>query len=515
MDLIKTKKFFDPRWRLNNLYKIRTKDKKLKTFQENEIQKYINDNRTGRDIILKSRQVGVSTNEILRKFDLTIWNKHTTFCILAHEQDALKKLFTIVRRAYENMDPRYKQRLGRGGGSKYEMYFPDLDSKVYVDLESRGDTINLLHASEYAFMADPDKFQATVEAVPLNGGEVSIETTPNGINHFYDLYMDLKGNYKKFFFPWFVNNEYQIPDCPIPESSWTNEEKAFAEKVLAKYGVTITPAQIAFRRFKQSSNKLFIQEYPEDDITCFLTSGKPYFDLLVVQKRYNELGPALEEREDGLTIFKQPDPNKTYVIGADTAEGDGDDFCVGEVWCVEDFEQVAELRGKWKPSDFAQRLFDVGKIYAYQKRGITTYPLLGVERNNHGHAVLQYLDEVLEYPNLYFQRGRKKEAEMKRGWATTTVSRPIMLSAFQTLVDDDTDAINSKVTLSECLSFVNKDGKPQHAEGKHDDTVIANAIALQMMIKDSTGFEFIKIGANGAMGNQSIDHDRIRKYLQT
>ena len=511
------KDFLDPRWRLNNLYKIKTKKSKLIIFKENSIQKKLNDERIKRIAIMKSRQMGLSTNELLVKFDKTIFNKHTTFCILAHERDALEKLFAIVRRAYENMPIAFKPRLDRGGGSKHEMSFPELDSKVYVDLESRGDTINLLHASEYAFMKNTDRFEATAEAVPVDSGEISIETTPEGINHFYDLWMNKDSAYKKFFFPWFMHHEY-ILDPGLPVSEWTLSEEKFALKALDKYGVIITSEQMAFRRYKMKDSKLFLQEYPEDEITCFLTSGSPYFDLVAVQERYGEIGDPFEEKEDeGLVIFKECDPAKTYVMGADTAEGDGTDFDVGEVWCIEDFEQVAELRGKWKPSDFALRLSNLGKRYQYRNTdGLMEFPLLGVERNNHGHAVLQSLDEdeSILYPNLYYQKGKKKDAKMKRGWLTTNISRPIMLSALQTLVDEDTDSINSKVSLQECLSFVNKNGKPQAVTGKNDDTVIANAIALQMMIEGSNAFSFTKIGPNGVVGGQNIDQGKVTKYLQ-
>ena len=122
---------------------------------------------------------------------------------MAHEQDALEKLFQTVKVAHKNLDERLRPRLDRGGGSKYELRFPEINSKIYCDLESRGDTISRLHISEYAFVKDIKRVKATLQAVPKEC-PVTVESTANGLNEFYDLYFDPDAPYVKFFFPWFM-----------------------------------------------------------------------------------------------------------------------------------------------------------------------------------------------------------------------------------------------------------------------------------------------------------------------
>jgi len=460
-----------PEWRLSHLYKIVTKQSKVATFSPNSIQKEINKNKSDRKIILKARQFGVSTNEILKMFDYVIWNKNVTACILAHENDAIKKLFRIVRRAYKYLHPDMQPILDRGGGSKYEMFFPELNSLIYCDLESRGDTINWLHVSECAFMEE-DRLMSTLQAVPMRG-RVTIETTPNGMgNFFYDIWMDGNQIYEKLFFPWFFHDEYRIK-TDLKFLNYSEEELNFISETKQAYNIDITPDQINYRRFKKSEVKrLFIQEYPENDIDCFLASSKSVMDLKVVKNLMGAVTIPIASNEE-VEFYSHCDIKKTYIVGADTAEGIGNDYSVASVFCVDDLEEVAFLRGHFAPSSFAEKL--VSLCQKFSRGG--KIPLLAVERNNHGHAVLLKLKEILHYPNLYVHK------DDRPGWVTDLVSRPIMMSTFMESVQNQSVKINSLVTLKECLTLIDKNRKIQADSGKHDDAVMATAIAIQICIK--------------------------------
>jgi hypothetical protein len=474
----------NPEWRLRHLYHIVDKRSQKILLRPNPIQLRVRNEPSLRKKILKSRQVGISTDCIITLFDRTIWNRNQTSCILSHEQDSIEKLFRIVRRAYEFMDPRFRPRLDRGGGSKYEFYFPDLNSRIYCDLESRSDTIHNLHVSEAAFMKDPARLMATLQAVPFETGRVTIETTANGMgNHFYDFWVDEDERYAKLFFPWFLMPEYTLETRAL---ELTQEETDLVTLAWKRYGIRLTYGQIAFRRMKKAELKgFFIQEYPEDDISCFLASGAAAMDLQVVKELYDKAPEPLRVEMNGaLKIFKEPGRGP-YVIGADTAEGVGGDASCASVMDVSTLEEVATLWGnKWKPSVFAKHLYDLGE--RYQAGGM--FPLLAVERNNHGHAVLQELDEDhLGYPNLYHRilDPQTEERDERPGWVTDKVTRPIMIDAYIDGVENKTAHIKDRQTLAECLTLVTNDsGKIEAAEGKHDDRVIAGAITLQLATQE-------------------------------
>ena len=286
------KNCLDPYWRLTNLYSIIDKQANKIPFKENVVQKRINQSKQLRKMILKARQFGVSTNELIKLLDWVMFNENSTAAIIAHKQDAIEKLFRIPKLAYELLPDQLKPELDRGGGSKYEMYFPQINSRIYCDLEVRGGTVGRLHVSEAAFMKDSAKLKATLQAVPITTGQVTIETTPNGIaNYFYDMWTDLDSVYEKMFFPWYIFPEYKLPiSKPL---DLTEEEIALIDKAKKLYNIDVTHEQIAYRRFKKSEMRKssfdktvvsFEQEYPEDDKTCFLTSGDAVIDLMKIQE---------------------------------------------------------------------------------------------------------------------------------------------------------------------------------------------------------------------------------------
>jgi hypothetical protein len=476
-------KLSDPRWRINNLYKIVNKDGKLIPFKENPFQNQVNVSNDPA-LILKCRQLGISTGCVLKKLDKTIFNEHQNTVILSHEKDSLEKIFRIVQRAINYMDPQIKPIIAKGGGSKTQFYFPEVNSRISVDLESRSDTIQNLHISEIAFMKDMEKVKATIDAVPI-GGDVTIESTANGLNHFNDLWFQQDSPYKKFFFPWFLTTEYQLPTKPL---ELTDDEKELVSRTAKYFNHVLTHEQIAFRRWKIAQKgggiqglRHFMQEYPEDELTCFLTTGDAVFNLMTINSLMKDAQAPI--RDSGyLKIYQPMDKSKTYVVGADTSEGVGGDYSVGVMIEVQTRRIVAVLRGHFKPSDFAGHLVDLCKAYTTPHKPC---PLLGVEKNNHGHAVLLELNEHLHYPNLYYRKNASGEQDKTPGWVTDKVTRPIMLNTFINAVENKSIYIPDLNILAECLTLVNNDGKIEASTGKHDDAVIAASIAVQMLTEAS------------------------------
>jgi len=461
----------DPNWRLTRLYKITNKSGDSLLFRPNYIQQRINKNTAKKKRILKARQFGVSTNEILKQFDKTIWTPNFTSCILADKRANMEKLFRIVHRAYDSMPPEFQPIVDRGGGSKHELYFPKIDSRIYCAIESRSNTINWLHASETAFIEQEERLKATLEAVPLDG-IVTEETTPNGMgNAFYDRWHEPDSNYANLFFPWYLHYEYQVPCKNLVR---TEDEIHLAAKVKVWFGVTLSDAQINFRRIKKRDLKdLFIQEYPEDEESCFLSSGDAALDLvLVADKKLKSMKPIYDS--GGVKKYKEYDRSKQYVVGCDTAEGVGGDYSVAQVFEQGSCEQVAILRGQLKPSDFAHKINDLCKAYNTSGR---IMPELAVERNNHGHAVILELNEHIGYPNMY----RAKDERL--GWLTDRVTRPIMINAFIDGVENGTMILHDQQTFAECLTLVNNSGKIEAAASKQDDCITSAAIALQLCIE--------------------------------
>lgn len=175
------------------------------------------------------------------------------------------------------------------------------------------------------------------------------------------------------------------------------------------------------------------------------------------------------------------------VHNCDTSEGDiNSDFSAASV--IKCFplpiEQVALLVGRWTPDIFSEKVYKMG--LAYNKA------IIGVERNNHGHAVLLNLSNGIvragavrypPYPEIYAGMDRKL------GWLTSGLTKPIMIEELDRAMRSGQLIVNSKRFISEARKFqyagANKMGAPS---GGHDDVVMANAVAI--MVISSGGFDW-------------------------
>jgi phage terminase large subunit-like protein len=418
--------------------------------------------------ILKTRQIGITTLFALSYLDDAIWNKNINAYIQSHYNNSIEKIFRIVRYAYDNMISALKPQLDRGGGSKYELFFPEINSRIYVGLENRSSTVHRLHFSELAFQ-DKDKVAATMGAFPKHL-KYSAETTPNGMNWFHDDWQAAGQYHTKFFFPWFRYKDYAIEG--INTGAYDDEERLLADRY------KLTRPQIEFRRYKiaQTDKRMFLQEFAEDEQTCFMMSGNPVLDVVAVEKhRAKSKEFSLEH---GCKIYIPFQKGEIYVCGSDTAEGNlkgSSDWSVSTILNSKR-QQCAILRVKCKPSDFAHKTVKLCEMYSDGKKN---WPILAVERNNHGHAVLQELEEHIMYPNLYYH------TDEKRGWPTDRVTRPITIDTFVYAVENHSVEINDKDTLDELLTLVDNNGKIEASTGQHDDCIMSSAIALQMLVEAS------------------------------
>lgn len=460
-------KILDPAWRLAHLYRIVDKNSHLITYQPNSVQRAIHASPSRRRKILKARQFGVTTDAVLRRFDSCIWSRNKTICILAHKQAVLDKIFGIVRTAYKNLPEKFRPVVDKGGGSRYEMRFPELNSMIYTTLEVRAGTIHELHISEAAFIPK-ERLDATLQAVPIDG-VVEVESTPCGLNHFYDFWNEADDGYQRLFFPWFFHSEYHVE---TPSLEPTDEERELRNYVRNTYKRTLLDSQLAFRRMKirELGTAAFRQEYPEDEQSCFLASGSNPFDAAVIKDRLQSLH-GISSLRHGITVYEPHVKGKTYVIGADVAEGVRSDYSVASCFCVEERREVAFYRGHLSPSEFADKLKQMAELYYYAGQ----WPVVAVERNNHGHAVLLKLNEVLCYPGIWVA------PDGKPGHHTTILTRPLLVDTFIEAVNSSLFEIRTRETFAECLTLVDNGGKIEAEDGKHDDCVIATALAIKLV----------------------------------
>lgn len=415
-----------------------------------------------RILILKGRQQGFSTF-ILGWFLLECISKeNVNAVVISHESKATERLFSRVQYMINRMEVKPMIEYS----SKSGITFPYRNSSFYIGTAGskafgRGDTITHLHCSEAAFWPNFDLLWTGLNEAIVPGGYVIMETTPNGIaNSFYNMWQAAKDPYDDFtglFYPWYFYQE-NIMDKPV-EGELFSHELELIEKA-KQLGFTINANQLAWRRHKlkigpekpipaESILLKFLQEHPEDDITCFIQSGRPVFEA-----KHCVLGCEEEP----------PAPGEEYVIAGDVAEGiEGGDFDAAYVIHKQTGKQVAAIHGLWKPAKFGEILYALGERY--------NWALLAPERNNHGHVVIQKLEEM-GYPELYTHE------DGKYGWLTTSKNKPIIIDNLEEALRERHLLVSDKGFLDECLTFqYNDKGSAEAQTGKHDDRVMAMAIA--------------------------------------
>lgn len=454
--------------------KIRPRDGKSARLKLNRAQQEYSARCTKRNIVLKARQVGITTYVAARFFVQTMTQPGTLTVQVAHNQESAEMIFNIVKRFWQNLPAMTKAVLVKSRSNVRQMVFPALDSEYRIESADenagRGMTIQNLHCSEISRWAPGGvETLASLRAAVVPQGEIVLESTPDGARGpFYEEWQRTEETgYTRHFFPWWYEESYRQPVIEEAGSALNDEEKALIE------GYGLDREQIEWRRQqRQMLRRLAPQEYVENASECFLISGDCVFDLESIARARSAAGREIRVEDNGmLRIWLPPQSGKRYIIGVDTAGGGADgDYACGEVIERETGMQCAELHGHFLPQELATRVSALARKYEGA--------LVAVERNNHGHAVLAHLG-FAKCKNLYEQGGQL-------GWLTTAANRPAMIENMAAVLVAEPQLFHSATLLDECRTFWrNADGSSGATEGTHDDCVIAMAVALAVRREDA------------------------------
>jgi hypothetical protein len=459
------------------LLRIREKGGRLKPLIANRVQLDY-EQRCGRqNIVLKARQMGISTWVAARMFLRTVLQPGTLSVQVAHNQTAAEEIFRIVQRFHRNLPRELQEGIWKcSRNNRRQLVFRQLDSEYRVESAAdmnagRGLTIQNLHCSEVArWPGNATGTLAGLRAALAPEGELVLESTPMGAQGcFYDAWNESNASAQgmvRHFFPWWWESAYVGP-AVLPERQ-TDEEKA----LVAREGLSVR--QIGFRRQLQAQFRgMAAQEFAEDAESCFLASGDCVFDIAAIEQLLRAAQPPLSKGENGaLWAWFKPCAERRYVVGVDPAGGGSDgDFSALQVVDIDTGLQCAEWQAHMPVRETAQAVRRV----AVQYNGA----LIAVERNNHGSGLLAHLEGG--GLRVYEQNGIP-------GWPTTSWTRPAMVERVGMALMEP--VFHSERLLRECRTFIRQqNGKAAAAAGCHDDCVMAMAVALSVreQVLQSTG----------------------------
>lgn len=214
----------NPLWRINNLYYIIDKQGKKIKFKLNWAQEKLYNEVWYCNVILKARQLGISTFVCLLFLDRCLFNPNLSAGIIAHTREDAEHLFRRVKFAYDCLPDQVKNVVRADNDTAQMLKFSN-GSSIRVGTSLRSSTFQYLHISEFGKICAkyPDKAQEIITG-SLNtvapGQYVFIESTAEGREgYFYDICkraQDMKQeeltkiDFKFHFFPWWKEPGYRI-----------------------------------------------------------------------------------------------------------------------------------------------------------------------------------------------------------------------------------------------------------------------------------------------------------------
>jgi len=271
-------------WRLCNLYWIVNKAGKAVRFEPNDEQLDLIRNLHTRNLVLKARQKGFSTLIQLIQLDQSMFNANHVGATIAETLPNAGKLFKKIEFAHDRLPGDLRDALPiKALASKSALEF-EHGSSIYVGVSARGDTLQLLHVSEFGAICRkyPERAAEIVsgafEAVPSDGCIVVESTAEGAAGPFYDMVSlamkrqaegapETPLDWRLHFYPWFNSPEYRLDPAMVIVS---DKDHAYFNGLQAKLGVTIDPAQRAwYVKKRETQKRMMKREYPSTPEEAF------------------------------------------------------------------------------------------------------------------------------------------------------------------------------------------------------------------------------------------------------
>ena len=411
-------------------------------------------------IVLKSRQLGISTLAAGYSLWLMLFHKDKNILCIATKQDTAKNMVTKTKFMFDNLpswlkipaDENNKLTLKLNNGSQIKATSAASDA-------GRSEAVSLLIIDEAAFIENIEPIWASAQQTLATGGGAIVLSTPFGTgNWFHKTWVRAESNENDSFLP------IKLPWYVHPE-----RDQAWRDKQDVELGDPRLAAQECDCDFSTSGDIVFYPEHLE------------YYLVTHVVEPMERRGV-----DKNLWIWESPDYSRNYMVVADVARGDGKDYSAFHIFDLETNAQVAEYKSQLSPKEFGYMLVGIATEY--------NEALLVVENNNIGWATLDAIQER-EYRNLYFSPKSnvitadsyftkyENNASMIPGFTMSLRTRPLAINKGREYLGDHSVIIRSKRLIEEMKIFIWKNGRAEAQSGYNDDLIMSFNIA--MFVRDT------------------------------
>lgn len=386
--------------------------------------------------------------------------------------------------------------------------------------------VSILIFDEAAFIQDgPTVYaQAVAATASVKNAKIIMVSTPNGKDQLYyrtyNQSINKLNNFNAVEFKWFQDLRYNRNLKWYRKNDKTGDIDWITEKTIDSKG-NIEYNEEHWRELErqgwtatspwfESMCKTFSndeQKIAQELLVSFVGSSDNVIPADVIEAHLEQNVIELPEDwplKDPLLnetwIWEDPNPTHRYILGVDASSGSGEDRTAIEVIDIDAidengksyFNQVLEYYGKLTGDAIGEVVNQYGRAY---NNALVVIEGIG----GYGDAAILTLMN-LKYPNLYYDDpGLKtytvqkqfsklgiKDSDKLPGFRTSSM-RIQMISNFVNMVKNNAFRVRSKRVISEMETWIFKNGRPDHMDGCHDDSLTCLAMILFV-----AGFSMVK-----------------------
>lgn len=482
---------------IENHVKIVTLNEGLAPFIPYDYQRtFINDIHNNRFVISKfPRQSGKSSCVIGYIAHYITFQPDVKVGILANKQKTATELFHRLQVAYENL-PQYLQQ-GVVEWNKTSLRLENGSSVMCAATSAsaiRGGSFNFILLDEFAFLPQniAEEFYASTYPTISAGtsSKIVIVSTPHGLNHFYNIWVNANRP---------ADHPLKNKFVPV-EVSW--------RQVPQYPGGPLRGEEFKKETIANTSQEQFNQEFE----CSFIGSS----NTLVSSSKLNILAPndPISSSSDGVKIFEEPNEESIYFLLADVSRGQGSDhsaFIVVE-GSQAPYKVVATYQNNTvSPFAYPTVIKNLGEKYN------NAYVL--IETNDIGSQVATILYNDLGYENMLMTQIKGVKGQVlsqgfasgrsEMGLRTTMQTKKIGCAVLKRLVEEDKIFLNDDRIIRELMSFVSK-GNTFRAEDKQTDDLVMCLVFFAWLTRQEYYADLIETAKNKYSKNEKdVEDDNV------
>lgn len=484
-----------------------------------------------KNLVLKYRQGGISTITQLFLSHLILSSSDKKIAIVAHQKSLAINFLKETTDLINNLPEFLQIKPTKKDTNDYKIYYNNIQIRAFsADANAiRGFSPDILVIDEAAYLENASEFWTSAVGSLSAGGEIILISTPAGLDSLYwatyDGAINGKNDFNVIEIKWWEDTRFNsdlkfkrgkdgedvISDIWFEELDKNGDKVLDYEKCIGLTKDGYEPTSTWYEAICASYNgdpKRIASELNNK----FLGSAGNWLaeEYIVAHETKHVVKPIRYENHDnGFWIWKDPEPDKRYVLGIDVSDGNTGDFSTIEIFDAETFEQCAEYQGKIAQEDLGDLVYKYGMRYNH---GLVVMDVTG----GRGSVSLLILMER-GYKNIYYTDNKNKSIKEKvsdyvdgseKGTPGYVIGsapqRRVILTEMENLLRNEIVKIKSSRLLTEIKTFVWNEQKQRfdHMRSAHDDLLFAYVIGIAGLNKNngSESEKALSIASNWSIG---------------